>query len=204
MVRRRWLTCCSASCAGSRSATPSLPMSTCGTIRLKLLKIGALVRRSVRRIKFAMALGFPWQTEFALALPLVCNAPSRDSRARPAAPDSSAGAAPRSRTRSAATPMTRRNPSEDSSYDQPRPRLSQHHTTAAYNPAPQLHLTHRQDGFEKSGLAQVLSRENLSRSANCSNSPGGLLLSSRILSQRGRVGQRPGKSNHTGRRFDLR
>ena len=38
-----------------------------GTIRLKLLKIGALVRRSVRRIKFAMASGFPWQTEFALA-----------------------------------------------------------------------------------------------------------------------------------------
>ena len=40
---------------------------TCGTIRLKLLKIGALVRRSVRRIKFAMASGFPSQTEFALA-----------------------------------------------------------------------------------------------------------------------------------------
>ena len=31
--------------------------ATCGTIRLKLLKIGALVRRSVRRIKFAMASG---------------------------------------------------------------------------------------------------------------------------------------------------
>ena len=57
---RRWLTCCSASCAGSRSATPSLPMRTCGTIRLKLLKIGALVRRIVRRIKFAMASGSPW------------------------------------------------------------------------------------------------------------------------------------------------
>ena len=41
--------------------------ATCGTIRLKLLKIGALVRRSVRRIKFTMASGFPWQTEFALA-----------------------------------------------------------------------------------------------------------------------------------------
>ena len=63
---RRWLTCCSASCAGSRSATPVCD-ATCGTIRLKLLKIGALVRRSVRRIKFAMASGFPWQTEFALA-----------------------------------------------------------------------------------------------------------------------------------------
>ena len=41
--------------------------ATCGTIRLKLLKIGALVRRSVRRIKFAMASGFPCQNEFALA-----------------------------------------------------------------------------------------------------------------------------------------
>jgi hypothetical protein len=33
--------------------------ATCGTIRLKLLKIGALVRISVRRIKFAMASGCP-------------------------------------------------------------------------------------------------------------------------------------------------
>lgn len=33
--------------------------ATCGTIRLKLFKIGALVRISVRRIKFAMASGFP-------------------------------------------------------------------------------------------------------------------------------------------------
>ena len=41
--------------------------ATCGTIRLKLLKIGALVRHSVRRIKFAMASGFPWHNEFALA-----------------------------------------------------------------------------------------------------------------------------------------
>ena len=32
---------------------------TCGTIRLKLLKIGALVRISVRRIKFAMASSYP-------------------------------------------------------------------------------------------------------------------------------------------------
>ena len=40
---------------------------TCGSIRLKLLKTGALVRRSVRRIKFAMASGFPCHNEFALA-----------------------------------------------------------------------------------------------------------------------------------------
>ena len=48
-------------------AGTSLERAQCNTIRLKLLKIGALVRRSVRRIKFAMASGFPWQNEFALA-----------------------------------------------------------------------------------------------------------------------------------------
>jgi hypothetical protein len=41
--------------------------ATCGTIRLKLLKIGALVRRSVRRVTVAMASAFPHQVEFALA-----------------------------------------------------------------------------------------------------------------------------------------
>jgi Transposase DDE domain group 1 len=39
----------------------------CGTIRLKLFKIGALVRVSVRRIKIAMASACPYQNEFALA-----------------------------------------------------------------------------------------------------------------------------------------
>jgi Transposase DDE domain group 1 len=41
--------------------------ATCGTIRLKLLKIGALVRTSVRRVVIAMASACPWQHEFALA-----------------------------------------------------------------------------------------------------------------------------------------
>src|SRR6201986_909378 len=41
--------------------------ATCGTIRLKLLKLGALVRVSVRRIKIAMASACPWQDVFALA-----------------------------------------------------------------------------------------------------------------------------------------
>jgi hypothetical protein len=41
--------------------------ASCGTIRLKLLKIGALVRMSVRRIKVAMASAYPWQDEFSLA-----------------------------------------------------------------------------------------------------------------------------------------
>jgi hypothetical protein len=41
--------------------------ATCGTIRLKLFKIGALVRVSVRRIKIAMGSACPYQNEFALA-----------------------------------------------------------------------------------------------------------------------------------------
>lgn len=41
--------------------------ASCGTIRLKLLKIGALVRISVRRVVVAMASACPWQQEFAAA-----------------------------------------------------------------------------------------------------------------------------------------
>jgi Transposase DDE domain group 1 len=41
--------------------------ATCGTIRRKLLKLGALVRISVRRIKIAIASACPWQDEFVLA-----------------------------------------------------------------------------------------------------------------------------------------
>ncbi len=41
--------------------------ATCGTIRLKLLKIGALVTTSVRRIKVAMASDCPYSHEFGLA-----------------------------------------------------------------------------------------------------------------------------------------
>ena len=44
-----------------------LAAATCGTIRLKLLKIGAQVRVSVRRVKVAMASAYPYATEFALA-----------------------------------------------------------------------------------------------------------------------------------------
>jgi hypothetical protein len=42
-------------------------LATCGTIRLKLLKIGAQVRVSVRRIKVAMASACPDQAEYHLA-----------------------------------------------------------------------------------------------------------------------------------------
>jgi hypothetical protein len=51
--------------------------ATCGTIRLKLLKIGALVRTSVRRITFAMASGYPYQHDFALAHAQLANAAAR-------------------------------------------------------------------------------------------------------------------------------
>ena len=41
--------------------------ASCGSIRLKLLKIGALVKISVRRIHVALASACPYQHEFALA-----------------------------------------------------------------------------------------------------------------------------------------
>jgi len=48
--------------------------ATCGTIRLKLLKIGALVKVSVRRIKIAMASACPSQADFARAYAAMCQA----------------------------------------------------------------------------------------------------------------------------------
>ena len=44
-----------------------LARATCGSIRLKLLKIGAQVRMSTRRIRIAMATGCPHAPEFARA-----------------------------------------------------------------------------------------------------------------------------------------
>jgi hypothetical protein len=41
--------------------------ATCGTIRLKFLKVGALVRVSVRRIKVAMASGCPTAAAWGIA-----------------------------------------------------------------------------------------------------------------------------------------
>jgi hypothetical protein len=48
-------------------AGTALANATAGTIRLKLLKIGALVKLSVRRVKVAMASGCPYQEVFARA-----------------------------------------------------------------------------------------------------------------------------------------
>jgi Transposase DDE domain group 1 len=47
--------------------TTQFAKATCATIRLKLFKIGALVRVSVRRITLAMASGYPYQRDFAAA-----------------------------------------------------------------------------------------------------------------------------------------
>jgi hypothetical protein len=48
-------------------AETSFADATCGTIRLKLLKIGALVRLSVRRIKIAMASACPAAADWGRA-----------------------------------------------------------------------------------------------------------------------------------------
>jgi Transposase DDE domain group 1 len=55
-----------------------LAQAQCTTIRLKLLKIGAQIHVSVRRVWFRMAGGYPYSDVFAIVLenlqqlPLVC------------------------------------------------------------------------------------------------------------------------------------
>ncbi len=49
--------------------------ATCGTIRLKLLKIAAKVTVSVRRITVSMATAFPWTHELRLASARLLAAP---------------------------------------------------------------------------------------------------------------------------------
>ena len=56
-----------APCAASGLQHTQFAEATCGTIRLKLLKIGALVRITVRRVKFAMASGCPYKAVIATA-----------------------------------------------------------------------------------------------------------------------------------------
>ena len=55
--------------------------ATCGTIRLKLLKIGAIVRVSVRRIKIAMASACPAAQDWGRAIRLALAALARASPA---------------------------------------------------------------------------------------------------------------------------
>jgi len=58
-------------------AATKFARATCGTIRLKLLKIGALVKLSVRRIKVAMTSSCPDQEAFANAYHALCRAAAR-------------------------------------------------------------------------------------------------------------------------------
>ncbi len=58
--------CCSAHPPTSRSDR-RIANATCGTIRLRLLKIGAQVRITVRRVKIAMATACPYANELAPA-----------------------------------------------------------------------------------------------------------------------------------------
>ena len=56
-------------------AGTQLANATCATIRLRLLKIGAQVTTSVRRVKIALASSFPLQATFATAFTRLCGAP---------------------------------------------------------------------------------------------------------------------------------
>ncbi|HEX5999166.1 MAG TPA: transposase, partial [Hyphomicrobiaceae bacterium] len=65
-------------------AGSELARATCGSIRLKLLKIGAQITISVRRVKIALSSSHPLQTLFALAYHRLAIILS-DARLRPAA-----------------------------------------------------------------------------------------------------------------------
>jgi Transposase DDE domain group 1 len=65
-------------------AGTELAKATCGSIRLKLLKIGAQVTLSVRRVKIAFASSYPLQELFALAHERLTRLPPQ-ARLRPVA-----------------------------------------------------------------------------------------------------------------------
>ena len=55
-------------------AHTSFASATCGTIRLKLLKLGTLVKISARRVKIAFASACPWAEDWRLAAARPANA----------------------------------------------------------------------------------------------------------------------------------
>ena len=63
-------------CALRRIGLAHTPFAnaTCGTIRLKLLKIGALVKISARRVKIAFASACPWAQDWRFAAARLANA----------------------------------------------------------------------------------------------------------------------------------
>ncbi len=48
-------------------AETQLARATCGTIRLNLMKIGAVVIRNTRRVRLMLSSACPWQREFVMA-----------------------------------------------------------------------------------------------------------------------------------------
>ena len=67
-----YLLVCADCAVSGLKATTELATAQAATIRLRLLKIGALVRVSVRRVKIAMASGCPYAREWALAHARLC------------------------------------------------------------------------------------------------------------------------------------
>lgn len=69
--RRRWLSAIAYSLINDLRALglrgTQLAQATCGTIRTRLLKIGALIRVGVRRVLIHLASGWPGQAVFAQA-----------------------------------------------------------------------------------------------------------------------------------------
>lgn len=55
-------------------ADTQLANATCGTIRLKLLAIGALIKISARRVKIAFASAYPAAPKWRLAAARLANA----------------------------------------------------------------------------------------------------------------------------------
>jgi hypothetical protein len=55
----------------------SFARAQCGTIRLKLLKIGAVLRFSVRRVLVSFACGYPWAEEYTIIHRRLCSIPLR-------------------------------------------------------------------------------------------------------------------------------
>ena len=49
-----------------------LSQGQCGTIRLKLFKIGAVIIRNTRRIRFLLSSGFPYQNLFSQLAAKLC------------------------------------------------------------------------------------------------------------------------------------
>jgi hypothetical protein len=103
-------------CALRRIALKHTPFAkaNCATIRLKLIKIGALVCVSVRRIKLAMASSFPHQREYKIAHARLAAAARRRTRQRtvlmtPGSAANSKRRRPRARD-SPQTPLCRSSP----------------------------------------------------------------------------------------------